>query len=273
MHTFFTRALPRTAMLLGLATILFASDSVHAWSFRTSTPLEGTLWKLTQYLGPGNTQVPALAAAAPTGVLQGGVIAGSTGCNQYTGTYTLNGTRLSIEPGATTLRACPEPIMTQEQVFLAALRTVTGYTITGTQLVMTNAAGSAALTFVAAPPLPLATTTWLLTAYNNGKGAVTSVLGNTQITAVFGTDGAVTGSAGCNDYRADYTTTGSAITIGMAATTRKFCASPPGVMDQEQAYLTAITHAAVYRIRENELQLTGSDGATIATFIARPAAP
>ena len=82
--------------------------------------------------------------------------------------------------------------------------------------------------------------------YNNGNQAVVGIIDGTTITAVFGEDGSLTGSAGCNNYTTSYTVDGDAITIGPAASTRKMCVEPEGVMEQEMAYLTALTTAATY---------------------------
>ena len=47
-----------------------------------------------------------------------------------------------------------------------------------------------------------------MTAYNNGKQAVVSGVADTEVTAVFGADGQLSGSAGCNRYNAPYTVDG-----------------------------------------------------------------
>ena len=55
---------------------------------------------------------------------------------------------------------------------------------------------------------------WTATGVNNGKGAVTTTTLTEQITAVFGPDGGLAGSGGCNDYNATYTVSGDALTLG-----------------------------------------------------------
>jgi putative lipoprotein len=140
------------ALVLGIVALVAAGDPGDR-SLRAAASIEGTPWQLTQYRGPSNAQVPALAAAAPTATFSGGMVTGSTGCNSYTAAYTLTGAAtLTIKPGAATLRACPEPIATQERAFLAALSAVAGYSLTGTTLTLTDASGNAALTFAPAAP-------------------------------------------------------------------------------------------------------------------------
>ncbi len=98
-------------------------------------------------------------------------------------------------------------------------------------------------TYTAGKPVDLSGTDWDLIGYNNGKEAFVSVILDTTITASFGTDGRLSGSAGCNTYNADYTVDGEQISIGPAITTRMFCAGE-GVMEQEMAYLQALEKAA-----------------------------
>jgi hypothetical protein len=67
---------------------------------------------------------------------------------------------------------------------------------------------------------------------------------------------------------ASYTVAGSAIEIGPAASTRIFCATPEGVMEQEAAYLAALPTSEVYRVEGNRLTLERADGARVASFTA-----
>lgn len=73
-----------------------------------------------------------------------GRISGSTGCNRFSGSYTVAGDRLVIAPPATTRMACPPPLMARETALLAAL---TGSLEVraggGTELTLVAAAGAA----------------------------------------------------------------------------------------------------------------------------------
>jgi len=112
----------------------------------------------------------------------------------------------------------------------------------------------------------LSGTNWNVIGYNNGKQAVTSVIAGTTLTASFGKDGNLTGSAGCNNYNGPYKVSGSQITIGPLASTMMACADPAGVMDQEAQYLAALGTAATYQIENNVLELRTKDGALAADF-------
>ena len=58
-------------------------------------------------------------------------INGNTGCNSFSGSYTINGKGIRINPGAMTRMACPG---NGEQDFLHALQNTDHYKISGKQL-------------------------------------------------------------------------------------------------------------------------------------------
>ena len=55
------------------------------------------------------------------------------------GAFELDGDSLRFKPGAMTMMACPEPLMTQEQAFTKALQSVTAYRISGKTLELMSA--------------------------------------------------------------------------------------------------------------------------------------
>lgn len=58
--------------------------------------------------------------------LEGGRLAGFSGCNNFSGEFTLKGTEISLEPGAMTKKACPG---TAEPEFISALERVKNFTV------------------------------------------------------------------------------------------------------------------------------------------------
>jgi heat shock protein HslJ len=91
--------------------------------------------------------------------------------------------------------------------------------------------------------------------------AVVGIIEGTEINAVFGEDGSLSGSSGCNNYVTSYTAEGDQLTIGRVASTMMFCAEPEGVMEQEAAYLAALETAATFTIVNGQLELRTADGA------------
>jgi heat shock protein HslJ len=245
-------------------------DVILAFEPLVGTPLVGTLWQATSYNNGQQAVVGVLAGTEITAVFaEDGTLSGSAGCNNYMAGYTIDGDAMTIDQAASTMMMCmdPEGVMEQEAAYLAALSTVATFTIQGDQLELRAADGALVASFVAVPPTPLTGVTWQAVSYNTGTQAVTSVLAGTTITAVFGEDGSLTGSAGCNTYMTSYTTDGHAITIQPAASTRKMCVEPQGVMEQEAAYLVALTTAATYSIQGDQLELRTADGALVASFV------
>jgi heat shock protein HslJ len=235
--------------------------------------LEGTTWVLASYGDPSDPQA-VLEGSEITAEFDSaeGTVSGSAGCNHYFGSYEVDGEAITFGLLGSTLMAClePEGIMQQEQAYLAALASAATYRIEGNKLELIDADGTRVAQFIALPLASLAGTEWILTAYNNGQGAVVSVLIGTEITAAFGDDGRLDGSAGCNTYGASYEVDGDQITLGPAVTTRMWCAEPEGIMDQENAFLAALGSAATYHIQGGKLEMRDADGALALQFTAKP---
>lgn len=88
----------------------------------------------------------------------------------------------------------------------------------------------------------------------------------TTITAAFGSNGMVTGSAGCNQYFAPYSATGSSLKIGTAGSTMMYCSLPEGSMEQESAYLALLGEAAAWTIRGANLVIRDAQGREILVY-------
>ena len=230
---------------------------------------EGTVWKLDSYVNSQGESMDVLPGNEIVAEFKDGQIKGNAGCNNYFAPYEVDSNRLTIGTIGATMMACPgEGVMEQEQQYLEVLASAASYQIAGGKLQIANADGETVLTFSVLEPTPLTGTTWRLTGYNNGKGGFVSVLVDTEITAVFGNDGSLSGSAGCNRYTASYELEGESISIGPAGYTRKMCAEPEGIMEQESAYLTALESVTAYQIKGNALQVFGADGMRLASYTA-----
>jgi heat shock protein HslJ len=190
-----------------------------------------------------------------------GRAAGSDGCNRYGTPYTLNGANLSFgDQGIATRMACPPDVMQQSEAFLASLAAVRSYRVQDGRLQLLSASGSALASFDAQSQ-ELAGTSWRVTSLNNGRQAVTGVLAGTELTLEFTADGRVAGSAGCNRYSGGYTAEGTSIRIGPAAATRRMCASPERIMEQEQQFLKALETVSTMRREGDRMELRTADGA------------
>lgn len=97
---------------------------------------------------------------------------------------------------------------------------------------------------------------WVLETYGEPDN-LKSVLQDTEITATFNSDERdVTGSAGCNQYFADYVVKGNNLSIlEPIGQTEMACPEPEGVMEQERQYFIILKSAESYQIQGKELRI------------------
>jgi heat shock protein HslJ len=116
------------------------------------TPLAGTQWKLIQLNGQdvviASSQKPMTLAFSP----EGRRIAGSAGCNSYLGIFSDDHGLLHLNPGNMTMMSCADPAGSREKKFIAMLRSVDGYKISGDFLLLTSN-GKTVAKFKNNPPL------------------------------------------------------------------------------------------------------------------------
>jgi heat shock protein HslJ len=193
------------------------------------------------------------------------IVAGSGGCNQYSAGYTTTASNgITIAQPTTTLMACANNVMQQETQYLALMQKATKFEIAGDQLTLFDSSGTKLLIYKKHVPAPL-TGTWNLFSYNNGKGAIQSAMIGSTTNAVFGSDWKLSGTGGCNQYSAGYTTTGSnGITITQPTSTMMACAE--AVMQQETQYLSLLPTTAKYEISGDQLTLFNSTGTKILIY-------
>ena len=105
----------------------------------SAVQLVGPEWKIEDIGGQGVIDnSPAYLQFLPDGRL-----AGNATCNRLMGRYTIKGEALSFDEGlATTMMACPEAVMNQEQRLLKLLPGINSFRIDGTgALVMQTGTG------------------------------------------------------------------------------------------------------------------------------------
>ena len=225
---------------------------------------EGGDWRLTAL--PGQPLPAADARNAPSARFEGGRVHGFSGCNQFTGQYTVDRDKLTIGLLAGTMMACPEPAMSLDNAFRKAFAGTLQAGISGNRLTLTPAGGGKPLQFERAPKPTLEGVQWEATGYNNGRQAVVSPQIGTRLTVVFkGTT--VSGSSGCNTFHGPFRVDGNALSIGPLATTRKLC-SGEGVMAQEREFIAALESATSWDIVRGMLDVHRGDGERVLTASA-----
>lgn len=227
----------------------------------SDTPsLEGSAWVLSSLPGHeiGSTTPATLRFEA-------GNASGSDGCNRYSLGFAATGDRLQwTTPGVSTQMACPPEVMKLAQAYMDALRGSTGFRVTDGRLELLGDDAKPRATLVA-QSTKLPGTAWRATGINNGRQAVVSLVSGSEITMVFGTDGRVSGTAGCNNYSAGYEASASELRFTPAAATRKMCANDE-LMHQEQAFLKALGTVSTMQFEGDRLDLRSADGALAVTL-------
>lgn len=101
--------------------------------------LSAQTWTLTEVGGE-----PAVATAIATLTFaDDGTLSGNTGCNDFTTSYEVDGSSLTVtQPVAATLRACEEPVMNQETAVFEALAATTKFSISGSELQLLDGSGA-----------------------------------------------------------------------------------------------------------------------------------
>ena len=119
--------------------------------FRREPPpqLAGIAWKVTSFNNNRHAVVGVIGEPAIKMSFKDGQVSGSAGCNSFHGTYETDGDHIRLGPLMATRRACDEPLMTQEQEFLAALASAVTWSIEGNVLDMHRADGERAIWAVA----------------------------------------------------------------------------------------------------------------------------
>lgn len=179
------------------------------------------------------------------------------GCNHLSGTYTLDGDRLTVGPVGGTDMGCEKALMDQD-TWLAGLfaEPVTvaedPFTLTAGDVVLTLAEREAV-----SPDAPLTGTTWTLDGFVDGEMAGSVPAGATAHLQI--TDGRVSLMAGCNSGTGPVTVADATIEWGPIALTRKACPGAAG--EVERRVLAVLEGATTYTIEEHSLTVTKGEHA------------
>lgn len=222
----------------------------------TAAALGANPWALQSY-GPTPTPAaaPATLAFQPLGALEG-----TTGCNTFSGSYTVDGSRLSLTLGPMTLIGCTDPAVgAQEQAITLGLPGVTGFRIEGDQLVLTDDQGGTRFTYVVASSA-LGGTAWTITGLNNGRDAVEGTPPSAGPTLSFVADGQASAFGGCNQLTGTYVQgPANALTLSLSPTTANPC--PPENAQIEQQLLAALAKVTTADQRDGTITMRSADGA------------
>ena len=129
--------------------LLSGGQTPLSYVAQRQTPLEGTAW-VVDGIAIGDDAVSSTVGGSEAELtFDTGRVSGSTGCNRLTGSYTVDVTEGSISFAqiATTKQLCEPDVAAQEQAILAAIDAAASYSIEGSTMTLSDAAGSFLLSF------------------------------------------------------------------------------------------------------------------------------
>jgi heat shock protein HslJ len=243
-------------LVLGLFLVAGCGDEDGGGTPAPAPEFEGVPWIVTSGLS-----APSWEQFAPSATFAGGKVSGSAGCNQFKASYEVDGENLELGDIAASLMACPPLADPVEREYLETLRAVDGWRMENGELVLVDEDGEDLLRFGE----PSLAGSWAVTSFRR-KDAVESPIENTYLTAVFGDDGIVAGSTGCNDYEATYTVERNHMRIRKPTVDSNRCDTPEGIMRQQREYLAALPLTRSYEIGGSKLTLLTAEGTIVATY-------
>lgn len=229
-----------------------AQDATPMASPTASAGIPPIVWISNDYLPTASVGTPeegavALGSSYWVQFLPDGGFAFRADCNGGFGSYTIDGSNVTLGPLGTTLMLCPEG--GQGDAFVQDLSQVTNWSIdqseASDQLVLGLADGRS-LTF--APSLSGVVWQWSETQMMDGTVITPNNPENYYLS--FNDDGSVVGQIDCNRAAGSYETDGNQITM-MLATTKMYC----GDDSQDTAYALALAQVTSFVIRDGKLAL------------------
>jgi heat shock protein HslJ len=205
------------------------------------------------------------APADITAKFADGKISGSTGINQFSGTYKLEpNRRISVKVAPTTKVAGTPEATLEETQYLGALDSAKSYAADDKTLTLFSATGLAVVSFEANVAPPLVGTTWKMIAYNNGKGGMAQPDASSAVIIDFKSDGTLSGSAGLAGYEAKYSVSGSTLKLTSPLASQQ--AGTPNLAVQDTDFLAALQKVASFEIVGNKLTLKDAAGAVAVQY-------
>jgi heat shock protein HslJ len=227
--------------------------------------IPGGEWSLESY-GPASAPVTTPEGVKATLVIQAdGSVGGSSACNSFFGTLTLDGEKASFTGLGRTLMACDAERMSLEDAYLAALESAHSMALRDGRLLISYGSADEQLAFAPVAISAYAGPEWSLQTIIAGDAA-SSVLAGTTITLTYTPgDAELAGSAGCNRYAAQVSGAGGGFRVEGIGATKMACSAE--IMTQEMAYLSALPAARSVSVDDGRLTLHGEDGRALLIFV------
>ncbi|OON75617.1 META domain-containing protein [Streptomyces tsukubensis] len=232
------------------------SGSGGSGSVETRLPVTGVRWNVDRVTADGTRSTAPAGAHVEFG--KNGRVTGNLGCNRFSSGADLREDSVRIQRATLTKVACDKKTMRFEKALGSALTGTLKAKVGKGRLTLTTAKGDT-VDLTSEHPAPLTGTTWRVTALVD-KEKVTalpdSVDGKARL--VFGKDGTVRGSLGCNRVTAKARIHDGHITLGKPVTTRMMCTGDR--MATERALLALFDSTVSYDLSHRGLSLKAENG-------------
>jgi heat shock protein HslJ len=136
-----TRLLKRFVLPFALPLVLSACAQTGGSTAPTLATMSGTNWTAMTMSGMASIE----SDKSTLRFLSDKEVAGSGGCNTFSGPARMDAGKMMLGPIVSTKRACVGPVQAQESMFFKHLSEVRGARMLGDDLVLTNANGDTLL--------------------------------------------------------------------------------------------------------------------------------
>ncbi len=259
---------------------LTATESPTLTMQATGAPvtLKGITWELVSYDSGRIAQESVTLGSTVTARFEpGGILYGSSGCNQYFASYETKGSNLLISAPQHTRLRCQSPpgVESQEKAYLIDLEKVRTFSIDGDILRLSDETGRVVLLFRRGeipPGIPgISWKTWHLSSYRDNSGIVVGIPDTMVMTTRF-LDGTISGFSGCNCYLGQYQEDGGAMEIKDLVVTDTNCRNDT-VMGAERAFLNNLKGTTAYIQSDDRLLLVNDRGDSLLTYDTKAVFP
>jgi heat shock protein HslJ len=234
--------IPRTAFaLLTLSALAFAAcgsdDDTASGSAPTADELEGTTFESTDVTGHELVADTTISLA-----FQDDRVSANGGCNTMNGGYTITDGTLEVAAMASTMMACSDELMAQDDWLAEFLAGGPEIALDGDTLTLTG--GDSTMTLEAVQDADVEGTTWMITG-TVATEAVSSIPEGAEPSLTI-TDGQAAIVTGCNNGSGSVEVTDTTMTFGPIATTKMAC--EPDLTALETSILTVLQGEVTYEI-------------------------
>lgn len=121
--------------ILFVALIFISLGCVSTKGLNPIALLTGNPWGISTFQGQAVDATKFPHGLPSLYFLDGGKLSGFTGCNDFSGGFSLENNGIQLDPGSMTKKACPG---TAEEEFISALEKVKTYTVNKEKLILSD---------------------------------------------------------------------------------------------------------------------------------------